>query len=95
LDRPKPLLLYLYDVPNGLRNEPVTLDEDKIREGAEKCIARDIREEALKNPGRYEDTEKTTNFSIDRRFHSDMRPFFFAIPTPFLSPNWPIDSCIA
>ena len=51
--------------PEYARNEPVTLDEAKIREAAEKCIADDIREEALKNPVCYEDPEKTTNISID------------------------------
>jgi hypothetical protein len=51
--------------PEYARNEPVTLYDAKIREAAEKCIADDIREEALKNPVCYEDPEKTTSLSID------------------------------
>ena len=51
--------------PEYARNQPATLNEEKIREAAEKCIADDIREEALKNPVCYEDPEKTTNVSID------------------------------
>lgn len=51
--------------PEYVRNEPVTLDRDKIREAAEKCVANDIREEVLKNFVCYEDPEKTTNVSID------------------------------